>query len=425
MSFSNTTALFNNMLKRYMPYELLVESMKKKNYFWNKVNKKQGWTGGSMEVPFEGGEFSGLQFGGLSALTDVGQATYVMGIVTQQPELWGTMLFNEKDLDRTGDLEKNYLEIVPGKIDQFVSRMSERVSMSLLADGAIAYLTANGSVGAASITVDRPENFTIGEKVMVVDNDTAAGAVVYVTGINMATKVVTIQDRQIGIASPTTVDLSAYTTAQNARVVLPGADDSGFTSLASQLLSNANGGSTQLFGQTKTAYPFLQAANFDATAWNPTTGASTLSNLTDCVFTTAQIGKSNTSEIVGSFGLFKNIAKSLEGNRRFTATDSKSGYGWRSIEILGPEGAFTLTGLRDMPNKYAYLLDWDGITFHGDEFFERKRHLDGNEFYLTRTAGKGNAGYQYVLDIKFYGDLVVSRPSSQGIITNLPSIVTA
>lgn len=34
-----TTASFNDMLKAYMPYELLQEEMKKRNYFWNKVEK--------------------------------------------------------------------------------------------------------------------------------------------------------------------------------------------------------------------------------------------------------------------------------------------------------------------------------------------------------------------------------------------------
>jgi hypothetical protein len=104
------------ILKRYMPYELLVEEMKRKNYFWNKVQKSEGWKGGPMEIPFEGGEYSSLQMGSLTASNDVGIATEVMGLLSTQPELWGTMKFSEKELDRyDGDMEASYLKLAPNK----------------------------------------------------------------------------------------------------------------------------------------------------------------------------------------------------------------------------------------------------------------------------------------------------------------------
>lgn len=410
---ANTNASFDALLKRYMPYELLVEEMKRKNYFWNKVNKNQDWVGGTMEVPFEGGEASSLSLGTLTSSTDIAEHTEVMGTVTTQPELWGTMLFNEKDLDRHGDLEKSYLKIVPGKIDQFVTRMQERVSVLLLGDGkSIAKATGNGAAGG-TIAVDRPQFFTIGEKVEVVDDDTTAAAG-YVTAINMATSTLTIKDAR---SSGSAVNLSAFTTAQNARVQLPNATSSGFTGLKSQLLSLANGGSASLFGQTKLSYPFLQAQQIDGSGF---TASTILDDLLGAYYQIAGLAKGNPSEILCSFGIMKNISKQLETNRRYAVTDKKAGYGWRSISLMGPDGDITLTCIRDMASSEAYVMDWEALDFHGSKFFERKRHFDGSESFLVRNT----TGYQYLVDIKFYGDLVVSRPSHCGIIYGIPASVS-
>lgn len=142
-----TTATFNDMLKKYMPYELLKERMEKRNYFWSQVAKKTGWKGGAIQVPFEGAEASSLSFGALTAASAIHEHTEVLGEISTQPELWGSMKFNEKDLDRHGDLESSYLELAPNKIKQFVDRMSERVSICLLNDGAIARVTAGMTGG--------------------------------------------------------------------------------------------------------------------------------------------------------------------------------------------------------------------------------------------------------------------------------------
>jgi len=45
MSASFTDAQFNSMLKDYMPYELLSEEMKERNYFWGRVGKDSNWRG--------------------------------------------------------------------------------------------------------------------------------------------------------------------------------------------------------------------------------------------------------------------------------------------------------------------------------------------------------------------------------------------
>ena len=396
------------ILKRYMPYELLVEEMKRKNYFWNKVQKSEGWKGGPMEIPFEGGEYSSLQMGSLTASNDVGVATEVMGLLSTQPELWGTMKFSEKELDRyDGDMEASYLKLAPNKINQFTTRMAERVSMMLLGDGSIAKATSDGQAGG-TIVVDNPERFTIGEKVTV-DDDNSSSADGYVTAIDINTSTLTIKDaRSAGSA----VNLSGFTVAQNAKVYIPGALASGFTSLKTQLLSSTNGGASSLFGATKTAYPFLQATNISGASFDAN---NILEGIFDAYFDTMKIGKGNPTEILVSFKHFKNIAKFTEAKKEYYVSDKKAGYGFRSLSLVGNEGDITVTGIRDMSDSEIYILDWDAMKFHGDKFMERKRH-DGREYFLERDATNG---YQYLVDVKFYGDLVLHNPSHCGVIYSI------
>lgn len=396
------------ILKRYMPYELLVEEMKRKNYFWNKVQKSEGWKGGPMEIPFEGGEYSSLQMGSLTASNDVGIATEVMGLLSTQPELWGTMKFSEKELDRyDGDMEASYLKLAPNKINQFTTRMAERVSMMLLGDGSIAKATSDGQAGG-TIVVDNPERFTIGEKVTV-DDDNSSSADGYVTAIDINTRTLTIKDaRSAGSA----VNLSGFTVAQNAKVYIPGALANGFTSLKTQLLSSTNGGASTLFGATKTSYPFLQATNISGASFDAN---NILEGIFDAYFDTMKIGKGNPTEILVSFKHFKNIAKITEAKKEYYVSDKKAGYGFRSLSLVGNEGDITVTGIRDMSDSEIYILDWDAMKFHGDKFMERKRH-DGREYFLERDATNG---YQYLVDVKFYGDLVLHNPSHCGVIHSI------
>jgi hypothetical protein len=318
------------------------------------------------------------------------------------------MIFYEKDLDRHGDLKSSFLQIVPSKITQFVDRMAERVSMSLL-NGCVAKITDATDAASGLIIVDHPENFTIGEKVTIDDDNSSPSDTCYVTAINMATKTLTISDaRSAGSA----VNLSAYTVAQNAKVYLPNGDDSGFTSLRSSLLSSTNGGGSTLYGQTKTSYPFLQAQQIDGSGM---TANNVMETVYDGFFDTMAMGKGNPTEIVMSYKHFKNASKQLEVNRQFAVSDKKAGYGFRSISVVGNDGEMTITGVRDMLDSEIFIMDWDGLKFHGNNFFERKRHFNGDEFFLERAT----SGYKYVVDVKFFGDLIVNKPSHFGVIHSI------
>ncbi len=410
---TNTSADFNAVLKRFTPYKMQVEALKAKNYFWNKVAKNEGWEAGTMEIPIEGAEASSLRFGKLVASNDISSGAYDMALVTLQPELWGAMKFYEKDLERHASLEQSYLSIIPGKLNQFTSRMSERVSMSLLGDGSIASLTANGA-NDGLLVVDYPQHFTIGEKIIVDDSDDSP-ITAYVRSINMGTKTLTCYDARTG---GSLVNFTGYDTADSAKVYLPDAQANGFKSVPSFLLSAANGGSDAYFDKTKLDYPILQAQQYSGSAW---TQANILTSIFDVFYDTILLGKGDVSEMLVPFHVFKAVAAKLEGSRAYVTADKSAGYGWRSLTVLGPEGEMKITAIRDMPTTKAYMLDWSTWKFHGDKFFERKRQMGGLEYFTER----GEDGYVYITDTRFYGQLVCSLPSHNGAVYAIPSVLPA
>ena len=430
MSSKYTSSEFNSMLKTYMPYELLTEDLKRRNYFWNKVKKDENWrggnayssaaegNGGSLIVPFEGAEASSMSFGNLTATGDVSQAKYVRGVVDSYRELWGTMKFYEKDLDGHVDLQKSFLKVLPGKIEQFNQRMSETVSHSLLNGNYICLLTADASTaGTGMVTVDHPERLSINQLVHLAPEDSSLhGHAYFVTAINMNTKVVTLSATQGGGAAT----LGTYTHDDSTvGLYVPGIYTDGavaqtspvtyFTSLPSALLSAGNGGSSTLYGQTKTTYPYLQAQNISGAS---ITADNILEKLFDAFIQVVTLGKGMPTTMLMSMKNFANAGKSLEDNRQYSVTDKSAGYGWRKLNVLGNEGEMELVGVRDMDDSKILILDWDAFKFHGADFFNRKRHLNGEEFFLERAV----TGYTYLVDVRFYGDLIVNRPSNCGVI---------
>lgn len=405
---AKTDQSFSSMLKRYMPYNLLSEEFKKRNFFWNKVRKDNGWEEGVLEVPLVQNEASSLNWGTLTATGDIAEAKYTLGTLTSQPELWGTMQFHEKDLRRHVSMEKSYLKILPGKIEQFVDAMSERVSIQLLDDGSVAKATVDGQIGG-DITLGRAYLLQIDEKVEVVDDDTAA-VVGYVRSIDINTGVVNLFDARTGGAA---VNLSAYTVAQNARVIVPTAGSEGMTSLSGQLLSAANGGSANIAGVSKASHPMLQARNISGSGF---TSATLTNDVFDAMYDIAARGRGQITEILMSYENYRHIAQDIETSRRYAKGEASAGFGFTTVSLIGPKGGLKITALRDMPDDKMYFMDWSAMRFfHPKNAFERKR-IDGQEFFTVRAV----TGYTYLVDIRFAGDLLVQNPSHCGVVHSIP-----
>ncbi len=412
-----TTRSFNSMLNEYLAYDLLMEEVAKRSYFLENVEKDNNWRGGTLVVPFKGGNASSYAYGALTDETDIAENQYVRGQVSGYKEIWGTMMWNSRDLKEHGKggsgvvSEQSFLKNLPDMIEDFVEGMKEVVSVNLLTGAHFAKLTANGTV-TGDLVVDRPERFTLKQKVYV-DDDNSAPVVGYVQSIDINTKTITIDTTRAG---GTDVDVSAYTTAQNAKVYIDGAQTAGqaFTSLKDQLLSATNGGSAALFGQTKTAYPYLQAINHNGSS---ITSSNFLDKIFDFWTAQKQLGKGTANEVVMSYKHLGTAMKLLElASGPFKNVDMKVNiYGWTEITITGVKGTLKFVGVHEMDDDIIFFIDWKCMKLHSNQFFKKEQSPEGLSYFTKRAT----TGYVYICDISFYGELVVNKPTGCGIIHSI------
>jgi hypothetical protein len=261
------------------------------------------------------------------------------------------------------------------------------------------------------LTVDRPDRFVIGQKIYVAAT-TPAYQLGYVTAIDVNAGTVTVATSRGGA---TLVDFSANNVANAASIYNDGAQITGqpFSSLRNALLSAANGGSTTLYGQTKTSYPYLQAININGAA---VTAANIVEKCFDAYTVTRRLGKGNPTDIVMSynnFGLIMKVVEASKGAYNVVPNSKKTTqYGWTEITI----GSVTNTelkfvGVQEMNDDIIMYLDWRGLKFYSNGFFKKRKSPDGIEYFEIRAT----SGYQYIVDICLFGDIVVNRPSYMAI----------
>jgi len=432
-----STRSFNDMLKQYLPYKLLSDEIIKRDYFLSTVEKDQNWKGGPLQVPFVGANASSISFGSLTAEDDISNDVFVRGEVSGYKELWGSMKFNQRDLDEHGNLEQSFLSILPDRIDVFAQSMKEALSGCLLSGGSIATISNVDDADTGVLVVDRPEVFQVGQKIQIADSANAnmirgaadGGAAddttaFFVTAINLVDGEITCSATSGGSA----VDLSsagsataAYRCAatdkiyRDGSITTAGAEQNMFTSLPSQLLAS----SATLFGQTKASYPHLQAYNVSGAGKANTTDL--LGHIFDTQTTVRRLGRGNPSEAIMSYANLAICMKALEGDRTFSVAAGNESdrkgvvYGWSEIQVTGVKGSLKLVAVPEMKDDQILILDKSSMKLHSNGFIERRSAPDGKEFFESR----GVNGYTYILDHRFYGDLVVSKPSNNAIIHSL------
>lgn len=386
--------------------------MVKRDWILQNVDQDNSWAGGTLIVPFKGAQASSVSFGALTDSSDVAEDANIRGEVSTQPEVWGTLKFNHRDLMEHGKLsEQNLLKMLPDMVDDFMAYLKQCVSLSFLNGSSFAKVTDGTNAASGIVIVDRPERFEIGQKVSLDDdNDTATSY--YVTAINMNTAAITLSATRGGAAA----DVSTYTVAQNAKFYFIGAQSAGFTSLKSSLLSAANGGASTLYGQSKLAYPYLQSINIS--------GASiTASNILDTIFdaytTIKNRGKGNPNKVVVSYKHLGSIMKLLEVGKGAYHIDQKGTkvnvYGWTEIEITGVKGSLTVVGIQEMDSDWIGFLDLRALKIYSNGFFRKRMSPDGVEYFEERAT----TGYSYLVDTCFFGDLVLQRPSYCGVLASV------
>lgn len=422
-----TQRSFQAMINDFLPNELLKEELIKRDYLLNKIDKDDTWegvgsggaNGGSLVVAFRGAGASSVAAGGLTASNDIAEENYVRGLINTQPEIWGSMIFNHRDLmEHETVSEKNFLKILPDAVNDFMDYMKNVVSVNLLNGKHFATLTVDATSSNGQITVDRPDRFVIGQKVTVNDSSNVP-LTGYVSTINMNTSVILLVTSRGG---STNVDFSVAnkTVANTAKCYNDGFQANGMTDLRSLLLSSANGGSATIYGQTKTAFPYLQAINMNGAS---ITAANMVEKLFGGFTITRRLGKGAPTDIIMSYnnlGIVMAIVEASKGAYNVKPGSQKaSQYGWTEITI----GSVTnqelkFIGVQEMDDDIVVYMDWRAVKFYSNGFFKKRKNPDGQEYFEIR----GTSGYQYIIDVCLFGDLVLLRPSYCGIVYGITGI---
>lgn len=420
-----TTRSFSSMLNDYLPNSLLEQEMIQRDWLLSNVEKDNGWQGASSTsgeaayiVPFVGASASSVEFGQLAGSTDISEDAFVRGRVSTQKEVWGSMLFNHRDLMEHGKniTEKTFLKVLPDRVEAFMQYMKEAVSVNLLDGPQFATVTADTDLANGVVEVDKIDRFYLGQKVSL-DDDNSSPTSYYVIAIDVnagANKngTVTLSATRGGAAA----NISAYTAAQNSKFYHPGSQSAGFQSLTDALLSAANGGGSSLHGVTKLSYPYLQAVNI---LGSDITAANILDKIFDGYNKVRMKARGNANTILMSFKHLGSVMKLLEtqkGGYKVTPTTQKaSQYGWTEIEITSVKGALKIVGIQEMPDSRIVFLDPKALVFASNGMFQKRKSPEGNEFFEVRAT----TGYSYIVDICLFGELIVKAPGNCGIIYSI------
>lgn len=428
-SSTTTTADFNGMLKKYLPYKMLIAEVIKRNYVMQKINKLTSYKGGVGELAFEAGAASSFRYGKLVSSAKITQKRVVKGFLKGYKEIWGAMKFNYHDLQRHGDMEKSFLANLLTEIPRFTEALSALISLQILNGPALCKITDVTDAANGKVVVDKPQLLEYGQLVQIGLSDPHKHEG-YVSAIDMNTKTVTITS---DMALSTPIDLTAVPpvlVGDELRIedgFLPGLH---FSSLREQFLSAANHGSAQLFGLDKVKYPFLQAHN--ASGASIAVG-NVLGPIFDAYARSKEIGKlGNVSDVIMSYKWFAAAMRELEvpvshaptggvgAGRQFTAQDKAvNAFGFTSITVASVDGGapLKLVAVNEMRDDIMFGIDWSTIDLHSNGMIERVVSPDGNEFYTERTPD----GHVYITDIRFFGEVVCKMPCYNFVIHSIPA----
>jgi hypothetical protein len=344
------------MLKEYMPYDLLRAEVEKRTYFIQKAQKKTGYKGGVMPLPFEAGMASSYRYGKLIQSAKITQSKYVKGLLEGYKEIWGAIKFDDHDLHRHDDMKQSFVGMLLKEVPRFADGLKELISKAFLNGPSLTEVSGLTNAATGHLQVARPELLQYGQYVEI--GATTAKHTGYISAIDMNTNdilvVTAISDVDAGTNPVDFTAATAIIVGDSLRIE-DGFDASlQFTDLPSQLLSSANGGSATLFGLSKVKYPFLQAYNHDGSG---IAANNILSTIFDAFTRTKTIGKmANPNEVIMSYKNLANAMKELEATgsgigtgRQFTAGDRKvNAFGWTTIEVSGVKGVLTLVGINEM-----------------------------------------------------------------------------
>lgn len=421
-----TMRTFQSMLNEYLTNDLLREEMVKRDYILTTVEKDDKWKGGKLIVPFKGSGASSTKFGGLTASSDIAQSKYIRGSIDDYVEVWGSLIFNQRDLqEHDGKIpETTFLRLLPNEIEDFMVSMKERVSVQLGSGPHFAVVTDDTNRATGVMGVDKIDRFEIDQHI-VIDDGNSTLLDVYVIAINVNTTAAQDAAGTRGFVTLSAtrggafVDLTAYTVAQSAKFYYDGVTDGAgnfttFVSIRRALLSAANGGDATIHGVNKLLYPILQAVNIDG---SDITSTNILDKLFDAYRKVREKAKGNASCYIMSYKHWGSCMKALEvqkGPYQVVSDPKASLYGWTEVMIASTKTgqALKIVAIQEMDDDIIPLLDWTTMTFHSNGFFKKRKSPDGIEYFEIRNT----TGYQYVVDVSLFGEMEFRKPGQCGII---------
>jgi hypothetical protein len=412
------------MLNEYLPNDLMSSEVIKRDWFLNNCTIDQKYFGGDIIVPFVANNATSVKFGGLTSASDIHKHAYVRGKITGYKEVWASMAFDHRDiLDHAGKVkEDTFLKMLPGQLEDHVQHLKMVLSNNLMSGPHFAKVTDSTDAATGIFVVDKIDRFELGMKAYIMDANSNE-TVVYVINVNIDDSKVTLSASRGGVAA----NLSAYTAAQYAKLYFDGiintsthAVANAFTSLKGALLSAANGGDASIHGQTKTAYPYLQAVNISGS----TISASNIMDKIFDAFTTfrAKAKGANVKFIVMSYKHLGSVMKAIEvqkgGNKVSAGQTRVNQYGWTEIDITGVKGVLTVVGVQEMDDDIIFGLDMNSFVFRTNGFIRKRTAPDGKQYYEVRDDTNG---YYYILDHIVFGELEVTKPSNNFVIHSIPA----
>lgn len=429
---TGTRRNFQDMLNEYLPNELLKEELIMRDYIIQNVQKDNNWKGGKLVVPFKGSGASSVSFNELTPASDIVQSKYVRGSIDDYREVWGSLIFNQRDLqEHDGKIpESTFLRLLPDELEDFMDYKKEVVSIQFGTGPHFARVTVDGTAGGV-IGVDKIDRFMINQK-FVLRSDTQADLSVYVT--NSTSSGIAIDDETVTVSTTiggAPVDVSAYTVADNAKMYHPGVSDGAgnfntFISFREALLSPNNvafpatlgsqAGATHLHGVPKSAWPILQAVNIDGQG---ITATNILDALFDAYTEVRRRSKGRATEYLMSLKNYGSIMKQLElqkGSFRVVEDPKESLFGWMEMKIANVTGqVLKFVGIQEWDDDTIALVDWRSITFRSNGYFKKRISPDGREYFEVRNTN----GYQYIVDCCLFGEMEYKKPGHSAIIYNV------
>ena len=410
-----------------------------------------GWAGGTMPVPREAGEAINMQSGGnLVPLADLQIDQLFEGTITGHKQLHMGMIVYARDTilhsKKAKIPEDTFYRI---KIMELLMRQKARFqfnfSHQILTGNALAKLTAAGTSNTGVLTVDKPQNLSVGQKLILkgAGGSPPANETLWIRYIDMNAKTVTVATSK-SLATTDTADKSSFITGSTIHSPGDETDTNTFKSIPSQILpaSHPEGDAT-IFGVTKANYPILQATYLDDSM-----NTNTRQGLLDRVFDTVQNfitlgqpykmtptgklnnetgkikrmgrGSGNPIDVVMSLGMMNVFRKLFFADRSkyFRATSGDVNFfDGKNFRVCGPDNRdLIFRGIPGMRDDMIYFFGEDVFFFPTWNFIDPYVSPDGNKWYESRHDTNG---YSYVTDLYLWGEFVVKRPAGCAVLFGL------